>query len=380
MVKPSKGEVTLDSVLRDTLAEQFGASYNTPGMFGIELEAEGNLDQIATKFWKTEVDGSLRNGGLEFILKKPVDLTELGAALDEFVDNTKGFTFAKSIRTSCHVHVNMQPFKFREIYAVIGAYWLFEDILVELCGPERVGNLFCLRASDAQASVQWITESIRRTLSSWNDQFLLNFHPDTSKYAALNLSSVSRFGSLEFRSMRGIYTKKEISQWVNILNSFITQAKKDGTPQKVYQIFKDATPKDLVDHYFGEYADVIKEIPGWKDSIKKSSMFLAQLAYMAHRADNGEFKRPTKPAYDELVRPKATATLSTYTLTNTFGTINWGAPPAGALPVPPPWPGSGSSITLVDSSIPVTHVEGEATTPLGHPVWTAVQEQLLGDA
>lgn len=367
--EPSKDEgLKLTDTLRSTLESVFEKQYRTPGVVGIELEAEGNLYQINTPYWKTEVDGSLRNGGLEFILKKPVPMESLADALDQFAEQAKGMTFSKSIRTSCHVHMNVQPYTFKELYAIIGAYWLFEDILVEMCGRDRVGNLFCLRASDAAASVHWVVDSIKNTLTSWSRKFLLDFHVDHSKYAALNLSALARYGSLEFRSMRGIYTKKEISQWVNILHSLITVARADGSPSAVYQIFKDATPSGLVEHYFGQYASVIKEVPGWKDSVKKSSMFLAQLAHMANRAEKGEFERGPK---SELRGVKAVYETS---FAHDPASINFASLVTAAPPALP-------SIFLNDVSLTsLGPVDGEQAVMQHAPIWTSAQELSFGDS
>lgn len=321
--------LSLDTVVRTYLGK------STKGDIGIELEAEGNLGIINSTYWKSEADGSLRNGGMEYVLKKPVAFESLPNALDEFVAASSAFKFNKSLRTSCHVHVNVQPFTFREVYAVIGAYWLFEDILVEHCGPDRVSNLFCLRASDAQAQVSSVIRTMSDTLRNWESQFLLDFTVDNAKYSALNLACLRTFGSIEFRSMRGIYTKNEIQLWTSILWKLVSVARADGSVIKVYDLFKQLTPTELLTHYFGEYAGVLKRILGWEDAIKKSSMFLAQLAFVENRANKGEFKRPE---YKEVRRSRSKS-------------INFASPN----------PSSGFSLLIRDLEASLLNPEGEGT-------------------
>lgn len=300
MITPSPKPVplTLDTSIRDGLriAGASNATLATKGDVGIELEAEGTLGNMPTNpWWKVEPDGSLRNGGMEYILKKPIPIQDVKTAMEFFEEFSKEFKFAESPRTSCHVHVNVQPFTFKEVYTVIGAYWLFEDILVEYCGASRVSNLFCLRATDSSEIVHNVVKSIKQTLKYSGHMFVMDFTNDFHKYAALNLASLQRFGSIEFRSMRGIYTKKEVNQWTRMLHTFVQNARKIGSPVRMFQLFKDASLKELVDVMFGEYAEIITSQTGWRDSIKKNSHFLAQLSWMTNQADKGEFVREERP-------------------------------------------------------------------------------------
>jgi len=282
---------TLKSSVADALVRRGVGSRLCDGAVGIELEAEGSVDNPGFMFWKAEADGSLRNNGIEYILKRPLSLPDLKSALTEFEEKTKHCKFAVSPRTSCHVHVNVQKFTFQELYAVVGAYWLFEPILLEHCGPSRISNLFCLQASDASHIVSDVIYSIKRAYEYPENAFLMEFNNDEHKYAALNLASLPRFGSIEFRSMRGIYKKKEIYDWADLLYTFVHRVREIGTVTTVYQIFKESTLSNFVDLLFGPYADLIRSFPNWQDSIKKNSLFLAQLSFFAARAEKGEFQQ-----------------------------------------------------------------------------------------
>lgn len=276
-------EKTAKSFAAD-IGNPIGSREPVSGRIGIELEAEGDIGIVASNFWYTENDGSLRNGGKEYILKNPIDESLVDSALEDFISRSKNFTFAPSPRTSCHVHWNIQDYTLREIYTIIGVYWMFEDILVSYCGPTRIGNLFCLRATDAKHIVSSVLESLRGRLP-----YIYSFSVDTHKYAALNLASIAKIGSIEFRSMRGIYKKKEIKTWVNILEYMIKAAKSINDPVKVYDLFKELTPEQLVEKFFGPYEPIIREVPHWKSMLKTSSFFLGQLANTFQRAEKEEF-------------------------------------------------------------------------------------------
>jgi hypothetical protein len=353
--KPQVG-VTLGSTVRETLME-LGQKHTTPGEIGVELEAEGSLSSPPLGYWSVVPDGSLRNGGMEYVLKKPIDYTQLGKALDEFVNGTTACKFdLNSPRTSCHVHFNAQTYTFKQIYAIIGAYWMFEDILLQHCGPSRVSNLFCLPASAAQKQVNDVVDSVRKTLTTWNQRFLLAFSQDYYKYAALNLSCLMKYGSLEFRGMRGIYTKKEISDWVGMLRHMIQKAAELNSPVQVYQVFKDASPMGLVDYFFGPYSSIITEQKYWKTSIKNSSMFLAQLSYVVDQADKGKFSRPPATA-DSLRNRRAGLGISVGQFNPT--TVDWGTAgvPSPAWAASPP-PTTNGNLWLHDSE-QVLDLDGE---------------------
>lgn len=315
----------LASTVRD-YAVSLGVSpgkFNSPGQVGIELEAEGVIHPIGSNYWYTENDGSLRNNGKEYILKSPIKLDKVDEALTEFSDLSQGFVFDNSPRTSCHIHWNVQKYTQLQVYAIIGAYWMFEDILVEYCGPTRIGNLFCLRASDARnivASVLYSLQSNRLGLPN----YLMGFSVDTHKYAALNLASISKLGSIEFRSMRGIYKKKEIKTWVDILTNLVSTAVEIGSPSKIYELFKELSPDELVNKFFGEYSDIVKAVPHWKPMIKSSSFFLGQLANVCAKAEKEEVSKSVQPK----IRTTETSTWAAYspsfTINHNFASSNAG--------------------------------------------------------
>src|SRR3546814_4763102 len=84
-------------------------------------------------------------------------------------------------------------------------YFLVEELLTAWCGEHRVGNLFCLRAKDAPA----IVSEIKKTLQ--NEK--IYFH-DGMHYAGLNAGALTKFGSVEIRSLRGVNDKQIIEDWV----------------------------------------------------------------------------------------------------------------------------------------------------------------------
>lgn len=205
-----------------TIGEHYGLD-RTPGDIGVELEVEGKLIRPDVKrsfFWKEHDEGSLRGQSTEFVLDKPVPHNMLHQAIEELATDTVRCKFnANSERTSVHVHINVQQFTARELYSVMMLFWTFENILVHMNGPSREGNLFCQRTMDAEGLFRNVLTQVRNH-QMWNDR------DGRRRYAALNLSSLSKFGSLEFRFIRGLTDFALIELWASELYRFCNIARK----------------------------------------------------------------------------------------------------------------------------------------------------------
>lgn len=268
---------------------------NYTGEIGLEIETETKSansypDGILTqhertghwvvpglKYWDTHPDGSLRDFGLEFVLKQPVLFDkELPAALDEFRDKLGKVKFIKdSITTSVHVHLNMLNESFRTFGNFLTLYTLFENLLIRYSGPDRLSNLFCLPICDAEETYNNIV-SMMRNVEKKNYKGLF-FTEGSVKYAALNLGAFSQYGSLEIRSFRGETDTKAINDWVTILYSILRYARQDIDPKNIMLSWKDRQTK-LLDDVFRDYR---KEI-AHKDELKlidQNVWYAASIAY-----------------------------------------------------------------------------------------------------
>lgn len=184
------------------------------GDVGIEIELEGNNfpPSIGSgRLWQVHQDGSLRNGGQEFVLAKPIKIDKVEQSLDILYDTLGGFgtQLARSNRTSVHVHINVSDLKVNQLVSFFALWAILEDVLVDWCGPDRVGNLFCLRLRDAEWTVGQILYSLQK-----GTPFRVN--PEL-RYSALNLCAFSKFGSFEFRPLGECHEPEKIKIWVEAL-------------------------------------------------------------------------------------------------------------------------------------------------------------------
>lgn len=198
----------------------------TGDLFGIELECEGYAvdwdggDDIVRQ-WEPHRDGSLRNNhgdACEWVFKGPVtyekSIERVNLLFDYF--KRRGSRLVCSNRTSTHVHFNMGD---KQAYQVVNMFILFtilEDLLDRYCGEDRRGNLFCLSSRHAEEQVRWVENACFKSGA-------FNF-ADNNRYCAFNLAALNKFGSVEFRSMRGLDNREDMLAWLEILKEFTNYA------------------------------------------------------------------------------------------------------------------------------------------------------------
>lgn len=212
---------TIEEYFDKSVLSLYGKSRGHKGDVGLEIECEGDQPHPdsgeSLGMWKTVPEGSLRNG-VEYVLRTPQPIARIPEVMEYWKDLTKKCRFERSIRTSVHVHINVQALNYNEVLRFLGLYWLVEDILVTLNGRLRVGNLFCLRIRDAD-------ELVYDIFNVTSDARVMDFHPDHARYAALNLVALSKFGSLEFRFVKGMTTPRPIQYWAENLYELVHQSR-----------------------------------------------------------------------------------------------------------------------------------------------------------
>lgn len=199
------------------VVERFGnRKVDEKNEIGLEIEMEGpNLFYMdLPNYWKEEEDGSLRGHSMEYVLRRPVLRKDVAKVLDYLNDNFKKnqFKLLPSDRCGVHVHINCQQMEEAEVFNFLTLYFILEEVLTKYCGEDREGNLFCLRAADAE----WLLEQLYQA-KMWGT--FGNVAVDNLRYAAVNVCALNKFGSLEFRALRTPADVTKIGTWVELLTA-----------------------------------------------------------------------------------------------------------------------------------------------------------------
>ena len=222
------------------------------GDVGIEIEVEGaNLPGNIAQYWTATHDGSLRGESMEYVFKKPLAVAKVPEAMDVLNGAFKahGSKLDFSYRCSVHVHVNVGQLDVDALIAFMYAYLLLERPLMKYCGEERIGNRFALRFEDAEALEDAIHAIIAHKARAF--QFIKQ---DQYRYSSMNIDALKKFGSLEFRGMKGTNDKDVVSNWAKALVNLRDFSEKLGNPKEVYDYFCHFGPEKFLQDALGDVA------------------------------------------------------------------------------------------------------------------------------
>lgn len=234
--------------------------------YGLEIECEGaHLGISNNDFWTVHEDHSLRPNPqcCEYVLNGPMSYKDTLAAVswlnNEHTEN--GTKFNWSFRCSTHVHVNMQNKKITDLFKTVYIYYLFENLLTKWSGEEREGNRFCLRLQDSYRIVEQLDRIFTTNLK--------DIREDNIRYAALNLGSLRKYGSIEFRSLNGTTNYARIKSWLDFINCIVNAAERYGDVLDILNALRES-PEKLADDVFGELFNELK-FDGWEREVVYNS-------------------------------------------------------------------------------------------------------------
>lgn len=280
--------------------ELLGMDRPIEGDFGIEIEAEGeNMREVRNEFWKTEADGSLRGAYpescAEFVLKKPIPHDKVGDAVQSLIDSQPGATFEFSFRTSVHIHVNVQPLQYEQLLNMMYTYLLLEEPLTTYCGRERKGNRFCLRLADAEGMMDTLGQLFNGT-----GKEIGYIEGDAIRYSAMNIAALPKYGSLEFRAMRGNMDKEVITTWCKALYAIREYAKGKNNPMEIYEEFRKDPPSVFLKNVLGDVAPAFL-YPRVIRDVQRSFSLALDLPFQFR---NAEERRKAQPEPPKAKKPK----------------------------------------------------------------------------
>lgn len=222
-----------------------------PGAVGVEIEYEGynQRQDYRMEWWNTTRDGSLRNGGVEFV---SIPLSNSGAVDRAFAElellRRTAFTAQPSFRCGVHVHMDVTNMEMRQFLAFCTYYAIVEPALMEQCGEERQDNVFC---------VPWY-HTPRQVVRPLGDAYLALAKPQSkmgmrtlaramlvglNKYQAMNLLPIQTQGTVELRMAPTWEALGDIKRWVELCMDLrrasmaydCPEAVLDTDPQELYE-------------------------------------------------------------------------------------------------------------------------------------------------
>ena len=170
--------------------------------------------------------------------------------------------------------MNVQDWNIKQLMTFATAYYVIEDVLMTYCGENREGNLFTLRTRDAEYI-------LFKLIAMLKERNLNQINTDIIRYASLNFYSLFRYGTLEFRGMRGTGNLEAIYDWVKVIDELYRTV-----------IHEYEMPTDVLNSMSGHgelnfirkllptmYATVIADNPNFEKQIRQSARRVQMIAY-----------------------------------------------------------------------------------------------------
>jgi hypothetical protein len=257
-------------------------------LYGIEIEVEGTSlptpGYLSPNIWRVEKDDSLKTEeAWEYVTPTPLSLEGVKNSLDYLAlayTANKSEVF-DSIRAGVHVHMNVQDWNVKQLFTFATAYYLVEDLLIGWCGPGREGNLFCLRARDAEFV-------LFRILKSLKEKNLKHLKDDIIRYSSLNYCSLFKYGSLEFRGMRGTGELDLIYKWVEIINDLREASLQFDSPATVVAMMSGDGELEFLKRILPNTHHLFIENPDAAKLIREASRRVQMLAFGVNWEDIGK--------------------------------------------------------------------------------------------
>ena len=221
------------------------------GDVGIELEFEGDglpdyelIEHLQSPEslagWTVVRDGSLRNGGKEYVLTQPVKRSEIrhmvGGLFRTMSDH--GTKIENTNRCSTHVHVNASGLKVNHITSALALWCTFGHAFIRWCGEERTHNHFCLSMQDEESLIE-----------AWEDFVFDGVMPTKFglKYTALNILPLWSQGSLEFRCGSAPDEPDKVVYWAKMCLALVQYAADNfRNPADIASALSEQGPSDLL--------------------------------------------------------------------------------------------------------------------------------------
>lgn len=238
-------------------------------------------------YFAYHVDGSLRDGGMEFTFKEPYSGTRIISAIEAMDEASRAYGFTASYRTSLHCHLDMSELNYpKDAHRFAALYALIEPLLYKFVGSNRDGCNYCL---PWYANPHHYINYARILRPFKNDLYKnlqyedglrlgaeLNLSRGSHKYAGLNLMSLGQFGTVEFRQAPVNMPKDKILTWINIimrLKKYVIDYPFE--PAGLLQKMKLCGAKDFIFQVFDTQAtSLIRNVKNLDQDLKTGSLTL----------------------------------------------------------------------------------------------------------
>lgn len=235
-------------------------------LIGLEFEAENvsyaregfPADNLLRRHYHMKGDGSLRDNGAEFVFANPLMGQDMDDALVIMSKESKNWSLSE--RCGLHVHLDVRDMEQIDIYKLFLLYATFEYLIYQFVGDNRDKNNFC---------VPWFRTYeqhgvMSKILNGKNYDEVGMYVENASRYMGMNLASLSKFGTLEFRHMQNTHDFTKITNWINIIMQLKKSAEEEPlTGEDLLQKIHRTQPEKFAEEKMPLLFSIVGRLPGF---------------------------------------------------------------------------------------------------------------------
>lgn len=264
---PDWTEITVSdkikSFFKNTLKKQVVQTLNIGVGLELEIENYRQADRDSPAGWHIVADNSLRNNGAEYVSRPGCRVYQLYDMLTRLFNECKTFKNQTSDRTSIHVHLNVQNLTWEQLNSLVILYTVFERALFRYASAEREHNIFCvpIRSSTVDSQCVTLTDLVDRA----------------SKYSAMNLQAVKRYGTVEFRHAAASFDVDYVFSWVmllGLLKRHATHVPLNEVKRQIMDLKVQSQYRLFADQIFGGFSQLLELDPqGLDEAVSDAKLF-----------------------------------------------------------------------------------------------------------
>jgi hypothetical protein len=235
---------------------------------GLELEYENVIIEYDDEYdepratgmehWHTVPDGSLRNGGIEYV-STPIPFADTDAEIDivgAYLEAQQPRAIATE-RCGLHVHMNMIPYTVGQVWSLIALYALLEPTIYKTYAIDRETNMFAvpLWANHVQVGTLYRDISYLRGITAGapvREAEVIN----TCKYSAMNFQALNKFGTVEMRQPYCTRDMDAIKSWVDFCKRLVENGVMYADPDEILEWYARSSLSELQTLMFGESYEI----------------------------------------------------------------------------------------------------------------------------
>lgn len=244
----------------------------------VELEKFQNVPRDLV-YWRSERDGSLREGGIEFVLRQPLTGYDLEASIEELYTKVLNNKYEATSRCSTHVHIDVRDLSIEHLQKIVFVYGMFERFIYDIVDPVREYNFYCTPMFSSLRNRRMIAKALQNG----------HFH-DCPKYSGINLRTIHQYGSLEFRMHEGLTESKDVKKWIQLLMTLRTGTARfiDMPTKELLRMYSENTAEGILTEVFG--AELLRSFTPRGASMQESMRAAQDLLLLSKAGDLRQYE------------------------------------------------------------------------------------------